>query len=153
MAQKPQLIDLTKSFIPGDPNSVPVNLVSTDREDGEEQVVPVLPIEGYNFLPSSYSYKGYFGVNSPLFASTLPARAQHVLLFQSFTYKNMIIALCEDGIWAVDPNQPGSIWTRLVTKTYDPQIFQEWTYCVIENILYMYMQGDSQVHTLNAEDF
>ena len=153
MAQKAQVIDVTKSYIPGDPNAIPVNLVSTNREDGEEQTIPVTAIEGFNFLPTAYGYRAYFGTDAELFVSKLTSRAQCVLLFQGFTYKNMFVALCEDGIWVVDPNQPGSVWTKMVSIAYDPQIFQEWTWCVIENTLYMYSQGGSLVYTVSAEDF
>ena len=48
MAQKAQVIDVTKSYIPGDPNAFPENLVNTSQEDGEEKAPPVIPFEGNN---------------------------------------------------------------------------------------------------------
>ena len=66
MAQRAQVIDITKSYLPGDPNAYVQSLVNTDREDGEEKTLPVLPYEGINFLPTAYGQKSYFGTNSTL---------------------------------------------------------------------------------------
>ena len=82
MTQRAQIIDITKSFLPGDPNAFVQNLINTDREDGEEKAFPVLPFEGYNFLPTPYGYKSYFGTNSKLGLSTLASRVQWVLSYQ-----------------------------------------------------------------------
>lgn len=146
MAQKPQIIDITKSYLPGDPNSFVQNLVNTDREDGEEKTLPVVPYEGYNFLPTSYGYKSFFGTNSKLNISALTSRAQHILLYQLPNFKNRLIALCEDGIWIAIADGYFPNWIQVVTDTYSASVFEEWTWCVIENVLYMYKQGKDKVY-------
>lgn len=146
MAQKPQIIDITKSYLPGDPNSFVQNLVNTDREDGEEKTLPILAYEGYNFLPTSYGYKSYFGTNSKLKVNTLPSRVQHILLWQLPSFKSRLIALCEDGIWVATADDYYPSWIHLITHTYNSNVFEEWTWCIIENILYMYKQGKSVVY-------
>lgn len=146
MAQKPQIIDITKSYLPGDPNSFVQNLVNTDKEDGEEKALPVLPYEGYNFLPTAYGYKSYFGINSKLNLSALSSRVQYILLWQLPNYESRLIALCEDGIWVALADTYYPAWIQVVTHTYNTEVFEEWTWCVIENILYMYKQGGTKVY-------
>ena len=158
MAQKPQIIDITKSYLPGDPNSLVQNLVNTDKEDGEEKTLPVLPYEGYNFLPTAYGYKSFFGTTSNFGVGALPSRAQFILLYQLPNFQSRLIALCEDGIWVCNANVPYSLWVKTITLSYDEEVFQEWTWCVIENVLYMYQQGRSTawktyVSSLAVEDW
>lgn len=150
MAQKPQIIDITKSYLPGDPNSFVHNLVNTDKEDGEEKTLPILAYEGYNFLPTSYGYKSYFGTNYKLNIDKLNSRAQWILLYQLPNFQSRLIALCEDGIWICNANIANSQWQQVVTfynssssPYYNSSVFEEWTWCVIENVLYMYQQGRS----------
>lgn len=150
MAQKPQVVDITKSYLPCDPEHFLENMMNTQKEDGEEETLPIVAFEGYNFLPTSYGYRSYFGQNSNLGIGALTSRVQHIINFQTSTYVNYLIAMCEDGIWIKDLTVAGA-WTHSVTNTFDPDIFEEWTYCTIENILYMYRQaGDSVYHTIDT---
>lgn len=146
MAQRAQIVDITKSYLPGDPNAYVQSLVNTDREDGEEKTMPLMAYEGYNFLPTAFGYKSYFGTNAALSVAALTSRVQHVLLFQTPSYKNRLIALCEDGIWVCTADATYPSWVQVVTHTYDANVFEEWTWCVIENVLYMYKQGTAQVY-------
>lgn len=144
MAQKPQIIDLTKTYIPGDPNAFLQNLVNTDREDGEEKALPIAPYEGYNFLPTSYGYRSYFGLNSTLDIEALGSPCDKILLFQTQTFENILIALCDDGIWSASPAVAANTWTHEITLSVPaPGSHKEWTWCVIENILYLYRQGEA----------
>jgi len=147
MAQKPQIIDITRSYLPGDPNVFPKNLVSTDKEDGEERTIPVMPYEGYNFLPTSYGYRSYFGTKAILTAIALiTSKVDKVICYQLNTYVNKLIALCSDGIWIYDA--VGTTWTKVqaLTDNSGSSQYDEWTYCVIENVLYLYRQGNSVVY-------
>lgn len=153
MAQKAQVIDVTKSYIPGDPNAFPENLVNTSQEDGEEKTPAVMPFEGYNFLPTPHGYRSYFGTTSRLDIPQVPARVQFILSYQSDTFINNLIALCEDGIWVIDPTANTNTWKHVVTHTFSAEVFEEWTYCVIENTVYMYKQGkDFVYYTSNTDD-
>jgi len=146
MAQRAQIVDITKSYLPGDPNAYVQSLVNTDREDGEEKTMPLMAYEGYNFLPTAFGYKSYFGTNAALSVSALTSRVQYILLFQTPSYKNRLIALCEDGIWVCTADGTYADWVQVVTHSYDAAVFEEWTWCVIENVLYMYKQGTAQVY-------
>ena len=153
MAQKAQVIDVTKSYIPGDPNAFPENLVNTSQEDGEEKTPAIMPFEGYNFLPTSYGYRSYFGTTSRLDIPQVPARVQFILSYQSDTFINNLIALCEDGIWIIDPTANTNTWKHVVVHTFSAEVFEEWTYCIIENTVYMYKQGkDFVYYTSNTDD-
>lgn len=146
MAQKPQIIDLTKSYVPGDPNTILENLVNTQREDGEEQAIPVVAYEGYNFLPTSYGYRSYFGTNSQLKVGLLASRSQYIFTWQTSDFKTWLVALCEDGIWVVDSTTADAAWVQVVTHAFDANIFEEWSWCVIENRLYCYKQGTASYY-------
>lgn len=153
MAQKPQIIDITRSYVPGDPNSYPENLISTQSQDGEEKAPPVSIYEGYNFLPTPYGYKSYFGTTSRLDIPVVPARVQFMLSYQSGEYINNLIALCEDGIWIIDPTADTNTWKHVVVHTFEADVFEEWTWCVIENSLYCYKQAHaSYYHTSDVDD-
>ena len=148
MVQRAQVIDITKSYLPGDPNAFVQSLINTEREDGEEKTLPVLAYEGYNFLPTSYGYRSYFGVNAELDVGTLSSNVQFILSYQLTNYETVLIALCEDGIWMVDANTAAAPWVHSVVFNnltpapyYTPGVFEMWTWCVIENVLYMYQQG------------
>lgn len=153
MAQNAKVIDLTRSYVPGDPNAFPQNMGFTQSEDRPEQEPPILAYEGYNFLPTHYGYRSYFGTNSTLDVGALASRAQFVLSYQLPNYQTRLIALCEDGIWVVNANVADSAWTQAVVFNlntpapfYQTDVFEEWTWCVIENVLYMYQQGRSVVY-------
>lgn len=150
MAQRSHIIDVTKSYVPISPDSMVENLLNTDREDGEEKAPPIVPYAGYNFLPTAYGYRSYFGLNAKLDITSLPSRTQFIISYQLPTYQTRFIALCEDGIWLANLNNVGSAWTHAVTITFDPAILKEWTYCIIENTLYMYSQGGAFVYKTNV---
>jgi hypothetical protein len=142
MTQKAQIIDVRRSYTPIDPNSQSQNLVGTFREDGEEPTDAVAPYEGYNFLPTEYGYRSYFGT-SPLSLAALPSRVQECIAYQTPDYKRHYIALCEDGIWV---SQADNTWSQKIIHSYDSEVFEKWTHCIIENVLYCYKQGYSIIY-------
>lgn len=144
MATKSQVLDITRSYVPGDPNSFPENLIFTEKEDGSEKVPPIVIYEGYNFIPTAYGYRSYFGDNSKLNIDGLTSRCDELFIYQLGNLKNIIIALCEDGIWyTASTTLVGALWTHGVTLTV-PSVgtYKQWTFTVIENVLYMYRQGE-----------
>ena len=135
MAQKPQIIDVTKSYIPGDPEAIQENLVSTKQEDESEPTLPVAPIEGYNFLPTSYGYRSYFGVSVNTTLASFPGEAQRVLTYQLPNFQTRFLALATDGIWITNS---ANEWVHAVVT---PSNEKYWSSCVIDNTLYMYRAG------------
>ena len=142
--QKPQIIDITKSFEVMDPNTFVESMVSTEREDGEEKVISVVAYEGYNFLATPYGYKSFFGTNSRLGTATLPNRTQFVVPIENSDGKIYFIALHEAGISYQDTSI-GSVWNSIWTLAFDHEVFREWTYCFIESDLYCYAAGKNKV--------
>jgi len=158
MPQKTKRIDVTKSFFVTDPNSVMENLRYTGREDDPEDPPPIVAYEGYNFIPTSYGYRSYFGANSQLDIDVLDQTLHHcdkMFLFQLANYANLIIALCDDGIWYTESTSlAGADWIQGVAMTApaSPTI-KEWTYCIIKNVLYLYRQGEASYQKLANIDY
>lgn len=146
MAQIPNIVDLTKGYIFTDPNAFADNRGHTQQQDTPTEMLPVVPMAGYNFLPTSYGYRSYFGDNSILDIEALPARCDHILLFQKADYSNIFVALCEDGIYTSSASIASSVWTKQVSYAV-PTVgtHEEWTYALLENTLYCYRQGKQEV--------
>lgn len=148
MAQRTKLIDLTRSYLPIDPNSFPETMHGTEGEDRPEKLPPVLPYEGWNFMPTGYGYRSYFGITTKLDIDNLPepAKCREVFCFQKNDLSNVLIALHDAGIYTKQGETTGA-WTLSVAMT-DPVdgTVLEWSHCVIENKLYVYRQGEAQYH-------
>lgn len=66
MATDVKIIDLRRSYVPIPPEVMPVSLHSTSPEDNPEARIPVIPYDGYNFMPTPQGYCSFFGINSKL---------------------------------------------------------------------------------------
>lgn len=146
MPQIVKIVDLTQSYLPGDPNAFPDNLHFTVREDQPDKPLPILMYEGYNFLPTAYGYRSYFGADTTLLLAALPTPCDEIFVFQSKTYENMLVALCSDGIRTAEAGVTS--WTvakALPDDWTDDGIYRQYTWCIIENNLYIYRQGYAKV--------
>jgi len=158
MPQNAKRIDVTKSFFVTDPNSVMENLGYTGREDDPLDPPPIIAYEGYNFIPTSYGYRSYFGANSQLDIELLDQTlhlCDKTIIFQLANYANIIIALCDDGIWYTESTSvQGALWIQGVTMIAPvaPTI-KEWTFCMIKNVLYLYRQGEASYHKISYTDY
>lgn len=158
MPQNAKRIDVTKSFFVTDPNSVMENLGYTGREDDPLDPPPIIAYEGYNFIPTSYGYRSYFGANSQLDIELLDQTlhlCDKTIIFQLANYANIIIALCDDGIWYTESTSvQGALWIQGVAMTAPaaPTI-KEWTFCMIKNVLYLYRQGEASYHKISYTDY
>jgi hypothetical protein len=150
MAQQAKIIDVTRSYIPVDPNTFPQTMHATGNEDNPEERVPVIPYQGFNFLPTVYGYKSFFGLNSKFDADALTSNVDEIFVIQTETFRNILVALCDDGIWTKRGDVSG-IWIPDITLSI-PTAGQHknWTYCVIANTLYCYRQGEASVWKLNT---
>lgn len=152
MAQIVKIIDLNKSYVPGDPNAFPSNLHFTAKEDNPDEVLPIVAYEGYNFLPTSYGYRSYFGTESALTLEALPKPCDNIITFQSKQYENMLIAFCSDGIRTAKAG--ATVWTHSVPLTDEWLTngkYMQYTWAVIENNLYIYRQGHTQVIKIDED--
>jgi len=112
MAFNTKPIDVKSTYIPGDPNAISANLGYTRGEDDPVPVIKISPYEGYNFIPTDYGYRSYFGTNAILDVPVLVSRCQELILLQSQTLTNKLVALCEDGVWSIDPSTNSSVWVH-----------------------------------------
>ncbi len=155
MAMQAKLIDVTQSLLITDPNSFLSNLRYVTEEDKPEKADPIIAFECYNVLPTSYGYRSYFGDNASLDISALSSRCDRIFLFQLDNLKNILIALCEDGLWySSSTTISASAWTQGITLSVPtPGTYKEWTYCIIENKLYVYREGEASYWTMEASDY
>ena len=148
MPQFPKIIDVSQGYFPCDPNSFPENLHYTGQEDSPVKTSPVLLYDGWNILPTAYGYRSYFGLTSKINVTALTTRCDGLLVFQTSTYSNKIFAMCEDGLWTLS----GGTWTQnYVLSAPAPGSHLEWTWCIIENILYIYRQANTVVYKVIAD--
>lgn len=151
MTQAAKIIDITRSFVPIDPRTYPETLHATAREDFPENRVPVVGYKGYNFLPTAQGYKSYFGVNASLEADALTSRVDKAFIIQTKTFENILITLCEDGIWTKQGDVAGA-WTHAVTLTIPAEgSHLDWSYCQIGEDLFMYRAGEPTYWKLSGQ--
>lgn len=80
MAVDVQIIDLRRSYIPIDPQAFPVTELDTTQEDQPEGRTPVIPYDGYNFMPTPQGYASFFGINSKLDIDPLDIDSQTITI-------------------------------------------------------------------------
>ena len=149
--QASKIIDIKRSFVPVESNSFPENYHATTKEDSPTEPVPVVPYMGYNFLPTPYGYKSFFGTNKELEADAIASKAEHVFLFQNMAYSNTLIALTDTGIYAKDSNIPGA-WTQLVVLEIPADgIYYEWFYTTISNKLYAFRSNGEAFYEIETD--
>ena len=134
MAQAAKIIDITQSYVPIDPATYPVPLHGTRKEDTPIDTAPIVAYQGWNFLPTGYGYKSYFGTADRFASTPLTSRVNKIFIVQSATYDNTLVALCEDGIWL----NYGSSWFHSKVLTFDSDFTKEWTYAVVGTEVYCY---------------
>ena len=148
MAQLPKIIDITQSYIPVDPRTYPSNLHGTNREDFPVDAAPVVAYDGKNFLPTPYGYKSFFGVNTAVDLTALPASVDSIFVVQTATLNNILVALCADGIWYADAETPGA-WVHYVELDAPEEgSYLQWTHCMIEDTVFMYRATDPVYYKL-----
>jgi hypothetical protein len=143
MGQIAKIIDITRTYVPVDPNAFPENMHGAGAQDYPEKMLPAAPYEGYNFMPTSYGYRSYFGTNSILNVDAVPSNVDHIFIVQSETFENILVALCEDGIWTKRGEAVGA-WAHEVVLIAPPVgMHYNWTYCPIGNEVFFYRAGEA----------
>lgn len=152
MAQSAKYIDLTRTYLPIDPVTLTETSHATSGEDAPEQKLPVIAYEGYNFMPTPMGYRSYFGATSQLNVDDLAADCDEIILFQLSDYSNLLIAFCDDGVYTKDPASSGA-WTQAIAASVasTDTAYLLWTWCVIENKMYIYRQAEATVSTIAAD--
>lgn len=150
-AQTTRFIDVTRTYIPVNPNAFPDSLHEYQRNDIEDRV-PVMAYKGYNFLPTAYGYKSFFGINQVMGINALEERIDRMFVFQNAQFENILIALCDSGIWYKVADTAGA-WINLLAMPFDrsTQDHYAWTYAVINNDLYVYRQGFASYQKITSQ--
>lgn len=152
MPQNARIIDIKRSFIPTDANAFPENLHLQTKEDSPETRVPVVPYIGHNFLPTAYGYRSFFGTSSQLEVDSLaPNKPDHIFVYQTLAYKNVLIALCDTGIWAKAATSSGA-WTQIAVMVAPAEdSYYEWFWFIISNKLYIYRGNGANFHRIETD--
>lgn len=138
MVQRAKIIDITRSYVPVDPNSFVENMLGTGKEDSPEEAPKILAYMGHNFLPTSYGYKAYFNTESLLAGDPLASRCDYILLVQTALFANVLIALCEDGIWVRNADTSDA-WEKVATLAIPAAgVHLEWSFTAFEGKVYCY---------------
>ena len=141
MAQNVKFVDVTRSYIPVDPKAFPQNLIAPRSEDAPEDAPLVAAYEGWNFLPTSYGYKSYFGTNAAMAIGALSRSADYVLLYQTGTFQNILVALCDNGIW-INRSENADAWEHVAEQdVVADDVVADWSYCILNRGLYLYRAG------------
>lgn len=147
MPQQIRIVDTTSSYRPVDPDTVPPKLLSdSSLARGDEE--PLFPYDGYNFIPTTYGYTSFFGESNTLQADSIPANQDCLFTFQNIEYNTIIVALGEDGIrikWNTDASDTS--WLH-VTLPADPDIYQPWSFALLNNNLYLYRSFDPHFYVV-----
>lgn len=141
MSQETRFVDITRSFLPADPNSFPDGLHEVPKYENR---LPITAYQGHNFLPTAYGYKSYFGTTSRLEASALPGLADYVFVFQNASLQNILIALCDTGIWYKAGSTAGG-WTQIhVEDAYvEGGFYYPWSFAIVNDELYCYRMNNT----------
>lgn len=146
MTQLAKVVEITSTFVPVDPNAFPDNLGSSGREDYPIRSAPIVAYEGFNFMPTPYGYKSYFGTNAKVGIDALASRVDRVFVIQTSALQNKLVALCEDGIWTKVGDSSGA-WTHAITLTTPAEgVHYNWSTAVISGILYAYRADSASVY-------
>lgn len=149
-SQDTKFIDVTRSFIPMDPNAFPDGMHVVDIK--EEQRVPVMAYDGHNFMPTAYGYKSFFGTDKILGIDELAERVDFILLFQNESKNNILVALCDSGIWYKSGSVAGA-WTQGVVlddHRDTPTVHYEWTYTILDDQLFCYRANGPSYYQISS---
>jgi hypothetical protein len=151
MSQVAKIIDITRTFVPSDPLYFPNTLHATQLEDKPEEVSPVAAYEGYNFLPTSYGYKSYFGTNAVFDIPVIPdTKVDRVFVFEKSDYTHFFVAITSTGIFT-NTGKSAAAWVQAVVLAAPALGTQlKWTVAVINNTLYSYREGHTHYHTIST---
>lgn len=145
-------IDTTASAIITDADAFPPESTTPSKDDQRQGIYPLRIYEGYNYLPTAYGYKSYFGIQSELTATGLagPVGEQFVVedvfVYQTRSFINVLIALTSHGIFM----RAASDWVQLVTLVAPPvDTSLPWTKETITQLLFIYRQGHSTVFVID----
>lgn len=155
MSSQAAVIRVAESLIPLPPEAFPKNLSRTGREDVPETMFPILAYDGQNILPTPWGYRSYFATNEKLLKDSVArllstVRCENIFWYQSAQLDNVLVALASDGIYITNTDTDVD-WIKVVdlaASDTNPLVRKQWSFCTINNITFMYLQGTSSFYGL-----
>lgn len=105
-------IDVSRTYLPLDPEQFPANLPE-DLAAKFEKRTPVFAYDGWNILPLATGFTSFFGTNKLLGTDPLVDNVDELFLYKAPQGDNILFALAEDGIYI----QFGDTTTPVLTTT------------------------------------
>jgi len=150
MVQAAKFIDVTRTFLPINPRAYPENLHTGKQDTSPEEHSSIMAYRGYNFMPTAYGYRSYFGVSNVLDISPITAKVDSLFIYQNKAFANVLIALTDTGIWTKAGEATG-VWTNTVVQAAPaPGTHTEWTSVVIADSVYVYRQNGAQFFRIDS---
>lgn len=140
-------VDTTLSAIITEAGAFPPEATTPNKDEQRQAVYPLRVYEGFNYLPTYYGYKSYFGLDSTLDASGLPADVvvEDIFVYQTRAFKNILIALTDRGIYV----RQNTDWAHLLVLDVPPTNQSRfWTKACINQVFFFYYQQSDKVFVL-----
>jgi len=140
-------IDTTLSAIITDAGAYPPEASTPNKDESRSAIYPLRVYDGFNYLPTYYGYKSYFGLESTLDASGLPTGVvvDDIFVYQARTYENVVMALTSHGIFI----RVATVWQQLLELTPPAEgTSRFWTKVTINQIMFIYYQGAATVFVI-----
>lgn len=145
-------IDTTASAIITDADTFPPESTTPNKDDQRQGIYPLRVYEGYNYLPTAYGYKSYFGTDAVLAANGLVSPdvevlvVEEIFVYQTRVFENVVVALTSHGIFL----RSGTDWEHVISLTPpDTGTSLPWTITTAAQLLFMYRQGAPAVYVLD----
>lgn len=126
-------------------------------------------IDGKNIMPTLGGYTSFFGQNSKVGAGAISTDVQDIICYRTFSGNTILIAFVRDGLWIKSLAGDGTAtvtdaatevnielennelmgWTKVLT-TVPTSPWENWTWCIIRNKLYMYQKGVGKLLRLDS---
>lgn len=146
------LIDTSQSMIIVDPSEFPMGLGQTVREDYPTDSVGVMAYDGKNILPTGFGYKSFFDQSTRFNIGALTGKkVQRIFSYQTSTLVQLLVALCEDGVYVANATEGSSApWSRIINTSAGEvdQVRRLWTVAVLANRVIMYQEGATKFWAL-----
>lgn len=142
-------VDTTLSAIITDADSFPPEATTPNKDDQRQGIYPLRVYQGYNYLPTAYGYKSYFGLQATLDANGLVSPdakelvVEEMFVYQTRAFINVLVALTSHGIFI----RTDGDWLHLhsMTAPEDANTSLPWTVATLTHVMFLYRQGAESV--------
>ena len=103
-------------------------------------------------MPTAYGYRSFFGTEKALGIDELEERVDYILIFQNESKNNILIALCDSGIWYKSGSVTGA-WTQVIVlpdHRLTPGVHYNWSYTILDDELFCYRANGAAFYRIGS---